>query len=74
MIEESEEGPTVVVTNRPEVESARQRADWRFKALFGDAAYNRMVMQSLIESRMADQAAVGDTPSPGHEGPISDGD
>jgi hypothetical protein len=56
-IEDSADGPTVVVTNRPEVEAARKRADWRFKALFGSAAYNRMTMNSLLETRLPESAA-----------------
>jgi hypothetical protein len=56
-IEDSEDGPTVVITNRPEVEEARKRADWRFKALFGANAYNRMTMNSLIEARLPADAA-----------------
>lgn len=43
---------TRVITNNPAVESARMRADLRFKALFGDAAYTRMTMNTLLESRL----------------------
>lgn len=48
---------TVVVTNGPVANAARQRADSRFKALFGHAAYNRMTIHSLLESRLPEQAA-----------------
>lgn len=43
---------TVVVSNGPVAESARQRADYRFRALFGNAAYNRMTMNSALEARL----------------------
>lgn len=43
---------TVVIHNSPAVDAARKRADLRFKALFGDAAYNRMTMNALLESRL----------------------
>jgi hypothetical protein len=43
---------TVVVTNGKIAEYARKRADARFKALFGNAAFNRMTMQSALESRL----------------------
>jgi hypothetical protein len=72
VIEDGEEGPTLIVSNRPEVEAARQRADERFRALFGADAYNRMVMQSLIESRLPDQAAAESANSNRH--PLTDGD
>ena len=72
VIEHGEEGPTLIVSNRPEVESARQHADERFRALFGNDAYNRMVMQSLIESRLPDQAAAESGNSNLH--PLTDGD
>ena len=71
VIEDTGDGPTVVVTNRPEVEAARERADWRFKALFGDDAYNRMLMYSLLESRLPESAANSAT---GERQPVSDGD
>lgn len=64
-IEDSADGPTVVVTNRPEVEAARKRADWRFKALFGSAAYNRMTMNSLLETRLPESAAANTTSETG---------
>ena len=51
MIEENGE-ETVVIHNSPEVDAARKRADLRFKALFGDAAYTRMTMNALLESRL----------------------
>lgn len=51
VVEENGE-ETRVITNNPAVESARMRADLRFKALFGDAAYTRMTMNTLLESRL----------------------
>jgi len=51
-IEESETGElTRVITNGPVVDQARKRADYRFKALFGNKAYNRMTMNTLLEAR-----------------------
>lgn len=49
---EGEDEPTVVVSNGAIAEAARQRADYRFRALFGNAAYNRMTMYSALESRL----------------------
>jgi hypothetical protein len=43
---------TVVVTNGKVAEHARKRADARFRALFGNAAFNRMTIQSALESRL----------------------
>ncbi len=51
IVEENGE-PTRVITNSPAVETARQRADSRFKAIFGKAAYMRMTMNTLQESRL----------------------
>lgn len=51
VVEENGE-QTQIVTNSPAVESARLRADQLFKALFGKAAYNRMTMNTLLESRL----------------------
>jgi len=52
LIEESETGEfTRVITNGPVVDQARKRADYRFKALFGNKAYNRMTMNTLLEAR-----------------------
>lgn len=52
VIEESETGElTRVITNSPAVDAARKRADARFKALFGNKAYNRMTMNTLLEAR-----------------------
>lgn len=52
VIEESETGElTRVITNSPAVDAARGRADARFKALFGNKAYNRMTMNTLLEAR-----------------------
>lgn len=45
---------TVIIHNSPAVEAARARADYLFKALFGKAAYNRMTMNTLLESRLPD--------------------
>ena len=52
-VETGEQGEkTVVVTNGEVAEYARKRADARFRAIFGYAAYNRITMQSAIESRL----------------------
>lgn len=52
VIEESENGElTRVITNSPAVDAARKRADYRFKALFGNKAYNEMTMNTLLEAR-----------------------
>ena len=51
MLEENGE-QTVVINNSPAVDVARMHADLRFKALFGHAAYNRMTMNALLESRL----------------------
>lgn len=51
--EESCEGETtLVVSNGPTVDAARKRADYRFKALFGNDAYNRMTINTLLEARL----------------------
>lgn len=53
VIETGENGEkTVVVTNGKVADDARKRADARFKALFGNAAFNRMTIQSALESRL----------------------
>lgn len=53
VVEVGESGDkTLVVTNGPLAESARKRADYRFKALFGNVAYNRMTMKSNLDSRL----------------------
>lgn len=43
---------TILVKNGPIAEAARQRADWRFRAIFGKEAFNRMSMQSNLEARL----------------------
>ncbi len=48
---------TMVVTNGPVAEAARKRADQRFRALFGNAAYNRITMNSQMELLMSADAA-----------------
>lgn len=51
-VEESETGElTRIITNGPVVDQARERADARFKALFGFEAYNRMTINTLLEAR-----------------------
>jgi hypothetical protein len=53
VIETGENGEkTVVVPNGAVSEYARNRADARFRALFGNAAFNRMTIQSALESRL----------------------
>jgi len=51
---EDAEGPTVIV--RPNADNARdlQRANERFRALFGNEAYNRAAMKSTIDARLAE--------------------
>lgn len=52
LIEEPETGElTRIVTNGPTVDEARERADYRFKALFGNDAYNQMTIRTLLEAR-----------------------
>jgi len=51
VVEENGE-ETVMIHNSPQVDAARERADLRFKALFGNAAYTRMTMNALLESRL----------------------
>jgi len=51
VIEENGE-ETRIIQNSPEVEAARKHADIIFKTIFGDAAYNRMTMETLLESRL----------------------
>ena len=49
-LEESETGElTQIITNGPATDAARERADYRFKALFGNAAYNRLTMKAVLE-------------------------
>jgi hypothetical protein len=53
LIETGENGEkTMVVTNGKIAENARKRADARFRALFGNAHFNRMTIQSALESRL----------------------
>jgi hypothetical protein len=51
LIEEGGE-QTIIVSNGPEAEAARHRADWRFRTIFGKDAFNRMSMQSNLEARL----------------------
>jgi len=54
VVEETETGElTRVIKNSPAVDEARKRADYRFKALLGFKAYNRMTMDTLLEARRA---------------------
>ena len=48
---------TMVVTNGPVADAARKRADQRFRALFGNAAYNRITMHAQMELLMSADAA-----------------
>lgn len=48
---------TLIVTNGPVAETARKRADQRFRALFGNAAYNRLTMQAQMDLLMSADAA-----------------
>lgn len=43
---------TQIITPGPATDAARERADYRFRALFGSAAYNRMTMRAVMESKM----------------------
>lgn len=43
---------TILVRNGPAAESARKRADWRFRTIFGKHAYNRLSMHSNLEARL----------------------
>jgi hypothetical protein len=57
---EEAEGPTVIV--RPNADSARtlQRANERFRALFGNEAYNQVSMESTKEARLSMPLDVAD--------------
>lgn len=44
---------TQIVTNGPATDAARERADYRFKALFGNAAYNRLTMKAVLEAHLS---------------------
>lgn len=49
-LEESATGElTRIITNGPATDDARRRADYRFKALFGNAAYNRLTMKTAMD-------------------------
>ncbi|MCX6875806.1 MAG: hypothetical protein NTW21_18655 [Verrucomicrobia bacterium] len=45
-------GETTVIPPGPEVAMARARADEIYRALFGDEAYNRQTMNSVLEVRL----------------------
>lgn len=47
---------TLIVTNGPVADAARKRADQRFRALFGNAAYNRITMHAQMELLMSADA------------------
>ena len=64
-IQSGDEGPTVLVSNGPIVDEARKRADYRFRALFGNAAYNRITMNSVLESRLPGGQNSGSGPAIG---------
>ncbi len=49
-LEESATGElTRIIPNGPATDAARKRADYRFKALFGNAAYNRLTMKTAMD-------------------------
>lgn len=48
---------TLIVTNGAVADAARKRADQRFRALFGNAAYNRITMHAQMELLMSADAA-----------------
>lgn len=43
---------TIVIEPGPAVDRARATANETYRALFGDAAYNRMTMNALLESKL----------------------
>ncbi|NQX02319.1 hypothetical protein HQ447_16795, partial [bacterium] len=47
-----ESGDTIVIHPGPAVEQARERANETYRALFGDAAFDRMTMHALMESQL----------------------
>lgn len=57
---------TLVVGKGPGVERAREEADQIYRALFGEEAYNRMTMDSLLESQLpvVDSSVEGQDTSP----------
>ena len=50
---------TTVITPGPEVEQARNNANELYRALFGDAAYNRQTMDSAIEVQLPENQDIG---------------
>ena len=54
LVTDAQGNQTLTIRRGSIEETARKRADERFKAIFGHAAYNRMTMNSLLESRMGD--------------------
>lgn len=46
------EDDTIVIRPGPAVEEARERANETYRALFGDAAFDQMTMNALIESQL----------------------
>lgn len=45
---------TVVVTEGPIIQDARERANQRFRTLYGNEAYNRLIMNAAIEPTLAE--------------------
>jgi hypothetical protein len=52
-----EDGGEVLIPTGPAVDRATHRADEAYRALFGDAAYNRQSMMSAIEVLLPEPSA-----------------
>jgi len=50
---EEAEGPTVIVSPHPDNAPALQRANERYRALFGNEAYNQVSMESTKDARLS---------------------
>jgi hypothetical protein len=48
------EDATVIVSEGPIIQDARERANQRFRTLYGNEAYNRLMMNAAIESTLED--------------------
>lgn len=48
------EDNTVIVDEGPVVQDARERANQRFRTLYGNDAYNRLTMNAAIEQTLED--------------------
>jgi hypothetical protein len=60
---------TLVVGKGPGVERAREEADQIYRALFGEEAYNRMTMDSVLESQLPVVDSSAEEPATGPAAP-----